>query len=257
MAATFTVPENVREILSRSVITENSVKLPPGQLPRPVYDAVNKVLVAAGGKWHKQSGSHQFTRDPRQSLGLAVSDGKAVNVQQQLQAFYTPKELAARMAELTVKAGDRVLEPSAGTGALTDEALEQGASIVHCYDIDEHAITVLRDKYKSHKNTVISQQDFLTVDPGQLGQFDSILMNPPFTKGQDREHISHALKFLKPGGRLAAICSPGILTGTSKAARAFQDRITELGGHFEDIPAGTFKKSGTPIATLLLTVTAP
>ena len=49
------------------------------------------------------------------------------------------------------------------------------------------------------------QADFLECN-GDLGTFDRIVMNPPFTNGDDIKHIMHALKMLKPGGRLVAIC---------------------------------------------------
>jgi len=34
-------------------------------------------------------------------------------------------------------------------------------------------------------------------------------MNPPFENGADIKHIQHAMKMLKPGGRLVAICANG------------------------------------------------
>jgi hypothetical protein len=34
-------------------------------------------------------------------------------------------------------------------------------------------------------------------------------MNPPFANADDIKHIMHALKMLKPGGRLVAICANG------------------------------------------------
>ncbi len=34
-------------------------------------------------------------------------------------------------------------------------------------------------------------------------------MNPPFANGQDIKHITHALRYLSPGGRLVAICANG------------------------------------------------
>ena len=90
MATTVNVPEEVREILSRCVITATSVRLPSGQLPRPLYESFNKVMAAGGGRWDRKSGTHVFTRDPRELLEGAVKDGRAVNIRQTLQAFYTP-----------------------------------------------------------------------------------------------------------------------------------------------------------------------
>lgn len=250
MAATITVPDEVRDILKRCIITANSVKLPAGQLPRPLYEAFNKVMAAGGGKWNRSAGAHLFQRDPRELLGQVQETGKAVRIQQHLQAFYTPTPLAARMADLAnIKLCDRVLEPSAGEGALADEATLNGGSVT-CFEIDEHALKVLRSK--GYNATL---HDFLAVVPSPT--YDVVLMNPPFSSGAAVKHTSHALAFLKPGGRLVGLLDAGVLYRSDKATIAFRDRIAELGGQFEKIPAGTFSESGTDVATVLLTVTTP
>ena len=50
--------------------------------------------------------------------------------------------------------------------------------------------------------------DFLECN-GNLGKFDRIIMNPPFSDAADIKHIKHAIAFLKPGGRLVALCANG------------------------------------------------
>ena len=40
------------------------------------------------------------------------------------------------------------------------------------------------------------------------GEYDRIVMNPPFEAGQDIDHVRHAFQFLKDGGRLVSIMSP-------------------------------------------------
>ena len=126
---TFEISDEVRDVLARSTITATSVKLPSGQLERKLYEAVNKALEGAGGRWDRKSKAHLFDRDPREVLGLAVETGKAVNLRTKLQAFYTPPELAEKMvaasgianhrAVVRARANDRfgrplVLEPSVG-----------------------------------------------------------------------------------------------------------------------------------------------
>lgn len=253
MANTIQISDAARDILKRSTITESTLTL-PSQLKRPEYDAVMKAIDAAGGKWNKGRKCHVFTRDPREALGMIVEQGTAVNVQQTLQAFYTPKALAERMARLAgIKPGDQVLEPSAGEGALALVAAHLGG-LVSCYEIDDHAIGVLRAK---NCGPVI-KKDFLEVSPDFYTiKFDVVLMNPPFQRGQAVKHTVHAMRFLRPGGRLVGLMDAGVLYRSDKATTAFRARIEELGGTFEKIPAGTFSESGTEVATVLLTVTMP
>ena len=44
---TFKISDEVRDVLARSTITATTVTLPPGQLERKLYEAVNKALAAA------------------------------------------------------------------------------------------------------------------------------------------------------------------------------------------------------------------
>jgi len=257
MSATITVSEEVRDILKRSTITDTTLTL-PGQLSRPQYDAAMKVIGGAGGKWNRSAKCHVFTRDPREALGMAVETGKAVNIQQTLQAFYTPAALAARMANLLcLNRNMRVLEPSAGEGALV-EAIAVYDAQIDCYEIDDHAIKVLKEMAEQGMYVMrATKQDFLNVDPKQVGLYDAICMNPPFTRGAAIKHTLHALKFLKPSGRLVGILDAGVLFRTDKATTGFREKIESLGGTFQKLPAGSFSESSTEVATVLLQVTMP
>jgi predicted RNA methylase len=247
--STFKVQDRVRDVLAAATIDASSVKL-NGQLDRDLYVEVNKVLAAAGGKWNRKAGAHVFSRDPRESLGLAVETGRATNVKKALQAFYTPAPLAARMAALADLRPDHlVLEPSAGMGALADAVVAAGVhrANVRCWEIDELAAATLR----GHGYRVVLD-DFLAATPDPT--FDRVVMNPPFTKGQDVRHVTHALQFLRPGGRLVALTAPGWRFQETRAAVAFRDLLDGLGAEVEEVPAGTFRESGTGIATVLVTI---
>ena len=164
-----------------------------------------------------------------------------------LKKEYTLSELAIRMVkEAQIKKGMRVLEPLAGEGHIL-EILPKNIEI-ECYEIDAHAVAILVEKgwHPIHK-------DFLTVDHGS---FDAVVMNPPFTKGQDMEYIIHAFKFLKPGGRLVAISLPSWTMGT-KAKQKFFKKFIDIHGTWETITAKTFKGSGTSIEIILIVINKP
>lgn len=47
------IDAQILDVLSNAVINENALKL-TGQLDRKLYEATNKVLLAAGGKWNRR-----------------------------------------------------------------------------------------------------------------------------------------------------------------------------------------------------------
>jgi len=157
------------------------------------------------------------------------------------QLFQTPVAVAAQLvALLGLKPGERVLEPSAGLGRLLD-AIPRDCETV-AVDISAACTAEL---YRDNRDVRILQRDFLDVDPGELGLFDAVAMNPPFTMRADIRHIQHALTFLKRGGRLAALCFD-----TEHRRHAFQ----RIAAQWITLPDGSFKEAGTgvPVAMMLL-----
>ncbi len=166
------------------------------------------------------------------------------------QLFPTPVELAERMVEIARPGiGARVLEPSAGTanllralpGVVPFAGLKQTA--VSVVAVEHHAGLARALEQSGLANTVVCA-DFLQCTPDALGLFDVVLMNPPFENGADIQHIWHAMRFLKPGGRLVAICAAGPRQ---------HEQLKPLMDTWEDLPDGTFAASGTQVRTALVT----
>jgi 16S rRNA G1207 methylase RsmC len=86
----------------------------------------------------------------------------------------------------------------------------------------------------------------MPVCPDSEDGHDCVLMNPPFSKGQDVAHILHALKFLKPGGRLVALCANGPRQ---------QAELRPLAATWEALPDGIFGDQGTNVRAALMTMT--
>lgn len=260
-AVTFDVSDEVLEVLRRCEITEDRVVLPEGQLDRTVYVAVDKALKAAGGKWNRKAKAHLFDRDPREILKGTLETGVATKVKQTLQQFYTPPALARLVVKLArVRDGNRVLEPSAGEGALAIEALRVAPGIMlSCYEFDSVAMERLGDNLgdpgvKNRNRIFVEELDFLQAIPFDV---DRVIMNPPFRNGQDMAHVLHALKFLVMHGALVAVLPAGTTSGGSKRHDEFWEVIEEVGGgehKIFDVPEGAFKSSGTMVHTKLLLV---
>lgn len=172
--------------------------------------------------------------------------------------FPTPAGLVARMIEAArLTGGESVLEPSAGSGAIADALRDLGCAVV-CVEVHASLVTILRDK--GHNVIHADFREFDTAGPchmrdyGEPDQFDAVLMNPPFEKGADLEHIGRAFRYVRPGGRLVAIMGAGVQFRQDRRYSEFREWVEQLGGEFEEIPAGTFKESGTGVASVMLTI---
>jgi len=151
--------------------------------------------------------------------------------------FPTPRRLVLRMIERAeLFEGANILEPSAGKGNIAKELTGYPLTCI------ERAYSLV--EYLKGHGILCECADFLTVEP--TPQFDRVLMNPPFERGQDEKHVRHALRFLKPGGRLVAIVS----TTTAK-------RLEDIEGmDVERLPSDTFAKSerSTNVQTCLIII---
>lgn len=168
--------------------------------------------------------------------------------------FPTPDELAARTidrADINTREGTlRVLEPSAGTGQLARRALSRGV-VVDCIECQPHLADGL--KASDIYGRVICA-DFLALKPQAVDLYDRIIMNPPFDRERDIDHVMHALKFLKDDGLLVAIMSAHTEFAESRKAIAFREHIEKLGGSFSDNPRNSFTSVGTNVNTITLKV---
>lgn len=171
-------------------------------------------------------------------------NGTAPRAVSAFQLFQTPQSVAVRLVEsLGLEPGARVGEFSAGLGRILDALIPFQPSEVVAVEIDAN---LARELYRQERPGVtLKQRDFLTCTPEELGLFDAVAINPPFHMRADIRHIRHALTFLKPGGKLAAICFN---------TKHRETELRPLASSWEVLPAGTFGKAGTNIETVLLTI---
>lgn len=167
--------------------------------------------------------------------------------------FPTPKPLAKRMVEQAdIEPGMKVLEPSAGNGNIADALKESGADV----KVIEQQSS-LRDILEL-KGYGIVGRDFMEFNEGG---WDRIVMNPPFERGQDMEHVQHAYELLAPGGKVVAIMSEGSFGRSDKKATAFREWLDENSGESEKLPEGSFTGKDamrqTGVATRLVELTKP
>lgn len=164
--------------------------------------------------------------------------------------FPTPAALVARMIDAAqLRPGMRVLEPSAGSGAISEAVrAAEPSAVLHCAEKWNTLAEIL-----TAKGFDLVARDCLEMEPS-AGRYDRILMNPPFEKGQDAEHVRKAFDLLAPGGRIVAIMSAGTFQRSDAKAAGFRAWLDVIGGSMEQIEAGAFKVSGTGVASAFVVI---
>lgn len=226
-----------------------------GMLDRKLYTDVNKVLEAIGGKWNRGEKAHVFDEAVEPLIETILETRVYSRVKQELGQFDSPSlvvEIVIRHAG--IKHGMFVLEPQAGIGNLA-AAAEDAGGIVWAYEIDEKRFLLLADRLDGGGAGAVLRDDFLTVlPPNEDGLFDRVVMNPPFAKQADIDHVLHAFKFLKPGGRLVSVMSRGVMQRVNKKAVEFREFVYARGGRFIELPDGSFSSSGTEVHTCIVVI---
>lgn len=178
------------------------------------------------------------------ALASRHEDGTAPQAVAAFNLFPTPAALARRLVDLAgIEAGQRVLEPSAGTGRLLD-ALPAGCAVTAV----ELVPALQGHLFNTYPAARLIAGDFLQRTVEDLGgPFDRVVMNPPFHRGADVAHILHARAMLAPGGCLVSLC----YAGTAQARH-----LQPLAETWEELPAGSFACEGTRADVILLTLRA-
>jgi predicted RNA methylase len=263
------ISAEVAAVLARATVEANVIKLPPGQLERGLYVDVDKVLKALGGKWDRRAGGHVFAQGIGDQLASALAAGWAVDRKRTIELFETPPDVALRMAQMAAGVSDliegpvRMLEPEAGRGRLLaawQENIEvNGRDEILAIDIDAANCEAVCLQGIA---TEVICGNFLSIEPpaDPARRADVIIMNPPFATRADIAHVTHAFRWLRPGGILVAIMSPHWTFASGRAAQEFRDAIYGPPAHeatWEQLPDNTFRGEGTGVSAGILSLRKP
>jgi len=240
------IKEDVMSVLMRSSTSGCALQLPPEQLDRKLYVETNKVIESIGGIWNRKAKAHLFDHDPEEDLEQIINTGEWTDEKKEYQFFPTPDEIAKRMVEMAeIKNGDILLEPSAGKGNIINH---------FPYDNDFYVFEL------NEKNCQYLKED-LELEEVVCGDFlqynvdvDKVIMNPPFSKQQDIDHILHAWSCLKDNGILVSIVSESPFYRENKKSIAFRNWLDENNAEIISLQEGTFKESGTMIRSRIIKV---
>ena len=232
-------PEGNRLLLPTDVVFEN-------------YNDVKKTLTQCLGKY--KNNAFEFPV-PADVVQRKILTGEIKNLKQELQFFGTPPKVGQQLIDQIIGMmgpGYRMLEPSAGQGALIPLLQDFRPDMeITAIEYSEINYAVLQSRGYNEKVTLM-HGDFLATTVNELGgQFDLIIANPPFNKGQEIDHIMHMWKFLKAGGQLISMSSPSFKSNTNKKYTAFNEWLNDREAMSFPVGAGAFKSSGTNIETYI------
>jgi predicted RNA methylase len=246
------VPTSVLEVLDRAE-TDGPRLVLTGTLDRRLYLDTAKVLEAAGGKWNRKARAHLFDGDAADAIESVILTGEVISAKQQFGYFPTPAPIVQQLLGYArIEPGMRVLEPSAGRGAIALAAANAGAH-VDCVEVQEQHAEAITAEH--HLDVTVIVADFLTTDPQPV--YDRVVMNPPFARQDDIRHVMHAHQFLKPGGLVVAVMSNGVTFRNTPLNREFRALLAAEGGELHQLPDGAFKESGTGVNTVIAAIPTP
>lgn len=164
--------------------------------------------------------------------------------------FPTPNNLIEQLLGFAyINENDLILEPSAGKGDILDVIAEMRNSKknLHAVEINPTLREIL-----TIKGYDVVANDFLSYNPPF--KYDRIIMNPPFEKGLDIDHVNHALTLLKPNGILVSIMSEGAFTRSFKKEKEFREQILQMDSYLtptiKDAFRNGFNSTGVSVRIL-------
>lgn len=165
--------------------------------------------------------------------------------------FATPEPVGYKMVQWAgLKDGDRVLEPSAGHGAIsrffspnTDNTIIEPSS------------RLAPQAQMNTDNAKLINGYFEDLHIGN--KYDAVTMNPPFGTGGKTavEHVAKAFKHLRNGGRVIAIIPRGAMA--DKRFNAWYESDDAKDAHMVGevlLPGVTFERAGTKVATRIVII---
>jgi predicted RNA methylase len=246
------VSSELQQLMAVAIIEGKVVRF-ERKFDRATYLMVDEAMQAIGGKWNKKEQGHVFPSDPSDLIEAIVESGTFERQKTDNFGFFpTPPDLVREMLHKAgVTPGARVFEPNAGNGAIAELAAEiVGYGNVVTLELQETNAAILR---KKGFNPIVG--DFLAYESDE--RFHFVLMNPPFAKQQDINHVMHAWKFLAQGGRMIAIMSASVKFRENAKTSEFRAFLESHGGVITDNPAGAFKSSGTGVSTVTIAIDKP
>lgn len=240
---------NLQQMLEVMTLDGARMVLPTNVIFDPrSYQMLKKALLNAGGSYHDSS--FHFDDDDSASEALSrLLQGENINIKKTLQYYPTTDTAGDRLLAGVDFTGKVVFEPSAGEGYLVKRALEIGAKRVLAVEIYTKFHTALEQA-----GAELIGSNIFDVNACDLLGVDVVVMNPPFSGGQDVKHVQHVLSILPPHVEVHAIMSCSVLENSNGIYEDFRAFMEKHGVEPERLEAGAFKESGTMVKTCIVRI---
>lgn len=204
-----------------------------------------------GGKEYDRS-VVATSSDYDRAKGLYFARGKRTSKNKSAEGvdyFATPEPIGYKMVQWAgLKDGDKVLEPSAGHGAIsrffspnTDNTIiEPSGKLAPQAQMNTDNAKLINGYFEDHHIT---------------NKYDAVVMNPPFGTGGKTaiEHLAKAYKHLRDGGRVIALIPRGPMA--DKRFNKWYESDDAKGARMVGevlLPNVTFERAGTKVATRIV-----
>lgn len=254
-------------IASRASTAEN---LALGNQARGLRDSfVNAFLETMDGTWEQRKpgadgedvGGKEYDRatlsplsdfDRAKSLYFANQKKNAGNKSAEGKDYFaTPEPVGFKMVEWAgLNDGDKVLEPSAGHGAISrffspnteNVIIEPSGKLAALAQMNTDGAKVINSNFE---------------DYNVVNKFNAVVMNPPFGVGGKTamDHVAKAFKHLRDNGRIIAIVPDG--PSMMKRFERWYDSEEAANAYLVGevlLPGEAFKRAGTGIFTKILVI---
>lgn len=258
---TRTVDQHTLEILTRCVATDGSRAVFIEKPGREDKQRVEDAIAAMGGTWKPKLKSFAFDGDAEAAFDRLCVLGSD-DADTSLNCFETPPAVADLVVKLAkIEPSNRILEPSAGSGALVQAVLRAGVPGLDVVFVERDDVRrgvtcalALRHGRGADGSTVrvatiagsdVPADEFLDTDFARdFGgePFDRVIMCPPFEKvgaGDHLAHVHHAFDLLADGGLLVAVLPASVGFREDERHRGFRRWIENL-GTINELPDSAF-----------------
>lgn len=213
-------------------------------------DASDFAPSAEDGKGGKAKDSRTHTTTPFQRavshyFGRPKITGNR-NQRDGIDFYPTAEPLAFKMVEWAgLRANERVLEPSAGDGAIVRYMPDDVALTFVEPSADLRSTAQLRAPKGDAKETTFEQHHI-------SNKYHVIVMNPPFGSGGSTaiQHLAKAAKHLRAGGRIVALIPTGPSADKKFETWWHSDEAADFNWTADiSLPSAAFERAGTGVMT--------
>ena len=250
--------QSIQDHLAACRLDDNKIFLPEYQIPASDFPQVKRAIEGIGGKWISQQQAYVFSDNP-DVLFDRIRQGEAINLERayrkRTQFFWTPRPVLDVIEQyIHIARNDRVLEPSAGRGAIATYFRDLYSA--YNWQLDCCELEPDNRQHLEEQGFNVVGSDFLDMPRPERG-YHVIIANPPFSKGQDVRHFNRMYQMLAPGGRMAVIMSTTWKTSLDQECIEFREWLNYFFHDTVDLPRGSFKEAGTNVNTCLVILDKP